>query len=128
MAVAPGLLPAGAALVPDDVAPTQLDGLPPELDADFATRVAEGGLAHVECQGYRDTGFEARTLWYHVGFALRNRGMRRVRHRFDPRVEPDQELIVPRGDLGRTGPRSAASGRAGAHSASAQGQTSSASA
>jgi hypothetical protein len=78
-AVAPGLLPPGAALVPDDVAPTQLDGLPPELDADFATRVAADGLAHVECQGYRDAGFEARTLWYHVGFALRNRGKRRVR-------------------------------------------------
>ena len=41
-AVAPGLLPLGAALVPDDVAPAHLDGLPPELDADFATRVAEG--------------------------------------------------------------------------------------
>ncbi len=78
-AVAPGLLPPGAALLPDDVAPTHLDGLPPELDADFATRVAGDALAHVECQGYRDAGFEARTLWYHVGFALRNRGKRRVR-------------------------------------------------
>src|SRR5215813_5178647 len=37
-AVVPGLLPPAAALVPDDVAPTHLDGLPPELDADFATR------------------------------------------------------------------------------------------
>ena len=78
-AVAPGLLPPGAALVPDDLAPTHLDGLPPELDADFAARVASGGLTHVECQGYRDTGFEARALWYHVGFALRNRGKRKVR-------------------------------------------------
>jgi hypothetical protein len=78
-AVAPGLLPAGVALAPDDVAPTQLDGLPPELDADFATRVASDGLVHVECQGYRDDGFEARVVWYHVGFALRNRGKRRVR-------------------------------------------------
>ena len=78
-AVAPGLFPPGAELVPDDLAPTHLDGLPPELDADFATRVAEGGLTHVECQGYHDTGFEARTLWYHVGFALRNRAKRRVR-------------------------------------------------
>src|SRR5262249_44385789 len=78
-AVAPRLLPADAALSPDDVAPTQIDGLPPELDADFATRVASDELVHVECQGYRDVGFEARTLWYHVGFALRNRGKRRVR-------------------------------------------------
>ena len=44
------------ALVPDDVAPTHLDGLPPELDADFATRVAADGRAHLECQGYRDGG------------------------------------------------------------------------
>ncbi|MFT3765980.1 MAG: hypothetical protein QM820_10750 [Minicystis sp.] len=63
----------------DDVAPTHLDGLPPELDADFAARVASDELVHIECQGYRDTGFEARALWYHVGFALRNRGKRRVR-------------------------------------------------
>ncbi len=66
-------------LVPDDVAPTHLDGLPPEMDADFAARVNADGLTHVECQGYRDTGFEARTLWYHVAFALRNRSKRRVR-------------------------------------------------
>jgi len=52
-AVAPGLLPKGAALVPDDVAPTYLDGLPPELDADFATRVDASELIHLECQGYR---------------------------------------------------------------------------
>jgi hypothetical protein len=78
-AVAPGLLPAGAALLPDDVAPTHLDALPPELDADFAARVASDALVHVESQGYRDEGFGARVLWYHVGFALRNRGKRRVR-------------------------------------------------
>jgi len=78
-AVAPGVVPPGAALVPDDVAPTHLDGLPPELDADFATRVASDQLVHVECQGYRDTGFPERILWYHLGFALRNRGKRRVR-------------------------------------------------
>ena len=51
-AVAPGLVPEGAALLPDDVAPTHLDGLPPELDADFATRVASNALVHIECQGY----------------------------------------------------------------------------
>jgi hypothetical protein len=77
-AVAPGLIPAGAVLVADDVAPTQLDGLPPELDADWASRVASDELVHTECQGYRDTGFSARLLWYHLGFALRNRGKRRV--------------------------------------------------
>jgi len=60
------------------VAPTQVDGLPPELDADWATRVALHDLIHAECQGYRDTGFAERLLWYHVGFALRNRGKRRV--------------------------------------------------
>jgi hypothetical protein len=78
-AVVPGAVPKGAVLSPDDVAPTHLDGLPPELDADFAMRVASRDLTHVECQGYRDTGFEARTLWYHLGFALRNRRKRRVR-------------------------------------------------
>src|SRR5262245_20545253 len=36
-AVVPSLIPPGAALAPDDVAPTHLDGLPPELDADWAT-------------------------------------------------------------------------------------------
>src|SRR5262249_5265686 len=74
-----GLLLAGAALVPDDAAPTHLDALPPELDADFAVRVASDELIHIESQGYRDDGFQARALWYHVGFALRNRGKRRVR-------------------------------------------------
>lgn len=78
-ALAPGLLPPGAAPLPDDVAPTQIDALPPELDADFAARVDAGELIHVECQGYRDTAFEPRTLWYHIGFALRHRRKRRVR-------------------------------------------------
>ena len=77
--VAPGVLPRGVVLAPDDVAPTQIDGLPPELDADFAACVDAEELLHVECQGYRDGGFEPRTLWYHLGFALRYRGRRRVR-------------------------------------------------
>ncbi len=98
-AVAPGLVPPGAALVPDDLAPTHLDGLPPELDADFATRVAEGELVHVECQGYRDAGFTERVLWYHVGFALRNRGKRRVRTvalwlTSPPAEQPRDEMVV----------------------------------
>src|SRR5262245_35946842 len=46
------LIPLGATLVPDDVAPTQIDGLPPELDADWAARVASDALVHTECQGY----------------------------------------------------------------------------
>lgn len=50
-AVAPGLLPEGAELTTEDVAPTHLDGLPPELDADFATRVGAADLVHLECQG-----------------------------------------------------------------------------
>jgi hypothetical protein len=78
-AITPTLLPSDAVPVPDDVAPTHLDGLPPELDADFAARVASNDLVHVECQGYRDSGFSERVLWYHVGFALRYRGRRRVR-------------------------------------------------
>jgi hypothetical protein len=98
-AVAPGILPAGAVLVPDDVAPTHLDGLPPEMDADFAARVSADALTHVECQGYRDHGFEARTLWYHLGFALRNRAKRRVRTvalwlRAPPRGHPRDEMRV----------------------------------
>ncbi|HEX2690554.1 MAG TPA: hypothetical protein VHN14_28255 [Kofleriaceae bacterium] len=36
-------------------------------------------LLHMECQGYRDSGFSERVLWYHVGFALRYRSKRRVR-------------------------------------------------
>lgn len=78
-AVAPGVVPMGTALEADDAAPTHIDALPPELDADFAARVAAADFVHVECQGYRDKGFPARLLWYHVGFALRNRGKRRVR-------------------------------------------------
>jgi hypothetical protein len=98
-AVAPGLVSPGAALVPDDLAPTHLDGLPPELDADFATRVASDQLVHMECQGYRDAGFSERTVWYHVGFALRNRAKRRVRTvalwlTAPPRAQPRSVMAV----------------------------------
>lgn len=78
-AITPALLPPHAVPVPDDVAPTQLDGLPPEIDADFAARMTSEDLLHMECQGYRDSGFSERVLWYHVGFALRYRSKRRVR-------------------------------------------------
>lgn len=59
--------------------PTSIDALPPELDADFATRIGGRDLIHVECQGYHDASFLPRALWYHVGFALRHRGRRRIR-------------------------------------------------
>jgi hypothetical protein len=52
----------GAVLVPDDLAPTHLDALPPELDADWAARVASDLLIHTECQGYRDHAFGERVL------------------------------------------------------------------
>jgi hypothetical protein len=77
--VKPGLLSGAAVIVPDDVAPTQVDALPPELDADWVARVDDDGVIHLECQGYRDVGFSERVLWYHVGLALRYRGTRRVR-------------------------------------------------
>src|SRR5262245_47349238 len=48
-----------------------------QSDGDVAVRRTR--LVHMECQGYRDKGFPARLLWYHAGFALRNRGKRRVR-------------------------------------------------
>lgn len=78
-AITPTLLPPHAVPVPDDVASTHLDGLPPEIDADFAARMTSEELLHMECQGYRDSGFSERVLWYHVGFALRYRSKRRVR-------------------------------------------------
>ena len=48
--------------MPDDVTATTLDGLPPELDADWAARVAPDELLHTECPGYRDSGFSERVL------------------------------------------------------------------
>ena len=56
----------------DDLAPTRLDALAPPLDADWVARVGEDGLLHVECQGYRDTGFAERLLRYHLVLALRH--------------------------------------------------------
>lgn len=98
-AVAPGIVPKGAVLEPDDVAPTHIDALPPEMDADFAARVAGSDFVHVECQGYRDKGFSQRLPWYHVGFALRNRGKRRVRTvaiwlTSPPTAQPRDEMRV----------------------------------
>ena len=59
-------------------------------------------LVHVECQGYGDTGFSSRLLWYHVGFGLRNRGKRRLRIPPDlgygangspPKIPPNAGLV-----------------------------------
>jgi hypothetical protein len=43
-AITPTLLPPHAVPVPDDVAPTHLDGLPPEIGADFAARMTSEEL------------------------------------------------------------------------------------
>lgn len=75
----PGLVSSTATIIPDDVAPTHIDSLPPELDADWVARLEEDEILHVECQGYSKDGFTERVLWYHLGLALRNRGKRRVR-------------------------------------------------
>jgi hypothetical protein len=101
-AITPTLLPPHAVPVPDDVAPTHLDGLPPEIDADFAARMTPDELLHMECQGYRDSGFSERVLWYHVGFALRFRSKRRVRTVALwliplPRAQPRNEITA--GDI-----------------------------
>ncbi len=75
----PELVPESAMIVPDDVAPTQIDGLPPELDADWVGRIESSDTLHIECQGYHHANFLERALWYHIGLALRYRGKRRVR-------------------------------------------------
>ena len=75
----PHSLPPGAAFTLDDLAPTQVDALPPAMDADCIARVGDDEIRHIEFQGYRDTGFSERCVWYHVGTALPYRGKRRVR-------------------------------------------------
>jgi len=77
-AVAPEVLPPGATADSDDVMPTRLDALPPPLDIDWASRVGPRDVVHAECQGYRDTEFPARLLWYHLHLARQHRP-RRVR-------------------------------------------------
>ncbi len=72
-ALAPRLVPAVGPVTLDDVAPTRLDALAPPRDADAALRFGDGPLLHVECQGYGDTGFTDRLLWYHLGFAVAHR-------------------------------------------------------
>lgn len=75
----PGSLPPGVEFTLDDMAPTQIDALPQAMDADCMARVGNDEMRHIEFQGYRDTGFSERCVWYHVGGALRYRGKRRVR-------------------------------------------------
>ena len=72
-AVAPDALPEDARADPDDVTPSQLDALPPPLDIDWAARVSADDVSHVECQGYRDTGFLERLFYYHLHLVLRHR-------------------------------------------------------
>jgi hypothetical protein len=72
-----GVVPAGAGISPEAVDAPQLDEPPPPLTADWVARAGDDVL-HVECQGYRDEGFGARLLWYHLALALRYRP-RRVR-------------------------------------------------
>ncbi len=75
--VAPMSVAPSTVLTPDDVAASQLDPLPPPLDVNWVARVADD-VIHVECQGYRDTGFVERLFWYHLHLVLRYR-TRRVR-------------------------------------------------
>jgi hypothetical protein len=101
-AVKPGLISPRTTLVPDDVAPTHVDALPPELDADWVVRVNQDEVLHVECQGYRDVSFSERALWYHLGLALRYRNSRRVRTAalwLVPLAESQREEIVQVHDI-----------------------------
>lgn len=75
----PYSMPPDVSFTLDDMAPTQVDALPAALDADCIARVGEDEIRHVEFQGYNDPGFSERSVWYHVGSALRYRGKRRVR-------------------------------------------------
>src|SRR5581483_8550823 len=75
-AMAPELLPRDAVLRPDDVAPTRLEALPPPEEIDWAVLVEGDAVLHVECQGYRGPGFDARLFWYRLALALRHRPRR----------------------------------------------------
>ena len=67
---APGILPAGTTLQPEDIAAPSLIA-PPSLQADWAARAGDEQLLHVEGQGYRDDDFVGRLFRYHLGFVLR---------------------------------------------------------
>ncbi len=68
--VAADLLPAGGEVTPESVDDPHLDP-PPPTDADWVARVGGGDLVHVECQGYRETGFTERLSRYHLALLLR---------------------------------------------------------
>jgi uncharacterized protein DUF4351 len=73
--LAPDLFASHAPLTRLDVAPTRLDALAPPRDADLLVRT-DGGLRHIECQGYGDAGFPERVFWYHLEFACVYRPLR----------------------------------------------------
>ncbi len=77
-AMVPDFLPPRLAVGRAEPAPTRLDALAPPRDADAVLRVGRRLLAHIECQGYRDTGFAERVFWYHLELAVAYRP-RRVR-------------------------------------------------
>ncbi|HEU4403901.1 MAG TPA: hypothetical protein VFS43_01205 [Polyangiaceae bacterium] len=54
-ALVPDFLPPEQPVGPAEPAPTRLDALAPPRDADSVLRVGTRLLAHVECQGDRDT-------------------------------------------------------------------------
>ncbi|HEU4534070.1 MAG TPA: hypothetical protein VFS00_08130, partial [Polyangiaceae bacterium] len=66
----PEFLPPALAVGRAELAPTRLDALAPPRDADSVLRVGRRLLAHVECQGYRDTSFPERVFWYHLELAV----------------------------------------------------------
>jgi hypothetical protein len=66
----PDFLPLEHAAVRAEPAPTRLDALAPPRDADSVLRVGKRLLAHIECQGYRDTTFPERVFWYHLELAV----------------------------------------------------------
>ena len=67
---APQLITPNSELRAEDVTDPGLIA-PPALQADWAARVGDDQLLHVEGQGYRDDGFVDRLLRYHLGFFLR---------------------------------------------------------
>jgi hypothetical protein len=72
----PTFLPPALAVDRAEPAPTRLDALAPPRDADSVLRVGKRLLAHVECQGYRDTTFPERVFWYHLELAVAHRPRR----------------------------------------------------
>ena len=70
--IAPQLLGSarGATVQPEHVDDPHLDP-PPALEADWVARLGDDELLHVECQGYRDSGFVDRLFRYHLALLLR---------------------------------------------------------